>query len=182
MTTLKKVKAVFLDRDGVINQKLPNDRYVREPSEFLMLPGVVEALSILGGLGFLLIIVTNQRGIARGIMTSRDLEKVHESLERALAVHGVLLDDIYHCPHDECENCYCRKPKPGMLMNARRKFGIDLESSYMVGDSESDIEAGAAAGAHTVRIGSVGDAKADMVFKTLLDFALFMKRAASSCP
>ncbi len=142
MTTLKKVRAVFLDRDGVINQKLPNDRYVKEPSELAILPGIVEALSILKELGFLLIIVTNQRGIGRGIMTSRDLEKVHGFLESTLGEKGIVLDQIFHCPHDESENCFCRKPRPGMLIAASRRFGIDLDRSYMVGDSESDVKAG----------------------------------------
>lgn len=173
-------KAVFLDRDGVINRKLPEGRYVTSVSEFEFLPGVSEALSILSRLGFLLVVVTNQRGIARGYMTDADLNRIHEFMERDLAQHGVVLSGIYCCPHEEFEGCSCRKPQPGLILDAIRDLKIDPGCSYMVGDSPSDIAAGRGAGTRTVRIGKEDDSAADMVFPSLFDFAVFLQEHAES--
>jgi len=167
--------AVFLDRDVVINVKLSDNRYVARVPEFEFLPGVVEALSILRELGFVLVVVTNQRGIAKGLMTAEDLHRVHKHMVEALGGKGVSLDAIYYCPHEEYENCACRKPKPGMLLDAARDLGLDLSVSYMVGDSLSDMDAGRNAGTRTVCIGDDSGDQADLVFASLLDFALFLK-------
>ena len=134
-------KAVFLDRDGVINQKLEND-YVKSWKEFHFLPGVMEAIRAINDKGYLVIVVTNQRGIARGLMTEEDLQEIHRKMYKELQKHGAHIDDIFYCPHDILENCTCRKPKPGMLIEAQRKWSIDLTKSYIIGDSQSDIEAG----------------------------------------
>jgi D-glycero-D-manno-heptose 1,7-bisphosphate phosphatase len=163
--------AVLLDRDGVINVKLPEDCYVACYSEFRFLPGVVEALAALRSLGYLLVIVTNQRGIARGLMTAQDLDVVHRAMVEHLRSAGVELDGIYHCPHDRDEGCDCRKPRPGMILRAVRELGIDLARSYMVGDSAADVAAGKSAGAITVRIGDLSDLNADMAFGSLREFA-----------
>jgi len=172
--------AVFLDRDGVINRRFPEIVYVAGPEHFDLLPGVVEALSILRELGFLLVVVTNQRGIARGFMTEEDLNQVHEFMKSELGKSHVFLDAVYFCPHDEDEDCSCRKPKPGMILEAARIMGIDLASSYTVGDSDSDVAAGRTAGTRPVRIGALEDVDADMAFPSLLDFALFLKGQASN--
>ena len=134
-------RAVFLDRDGVINQKLEND-YVKSWDEFCFLPGVFEAIRIIKEKGYLVIVVTNQRGIAKGLMTEKDLEEIHRRMIEELKKHGACIDDIFYCPHDISDNCNCRKPKPGLLIQAQRKWDIDFTQSYIIGDSNSDIEAG----------------------------------------
>jgi D-glycero-D-manno-heptose 1,7-bisphosphate phosphatase len=171
-------KAVFLDRDGVINVKLPENRYVREASEFEFLPGVAPALSKLREMGFLLVVITNQRGIARGFMTPEDLGRVHRFMETELGKSSVVLDGLYYCPHDNHEYCDCRKPEPGMIVAACRDLGIDPTASYMVGDSVSDIDAGRRAGTRTVRIAREHDPNADMVFPSLPDFVTFLQQQA----
>lgn len=170
-------RAIFLDRDGVINEKLPEDHYVARPSELRLLPGSVEALQILYRLGYALIVVTNQRGIARGFMTEEDLSRVHDFLRNVLKDKGVFLDGICHCPHETFENCPCRKPQPGMILEAVEHFRIDPAGSYMVGDSPSDVEAGRSAGVITVRISRDSDEEADMVFADLLEFARYLESA-----
>ncbi len=134
-------KAVFLDRDGVINRKLEND-YVKKWDEFCFLPGVFEAIKTIREKGYLVIVVTNQRGIAKGFMTEKDLEEIHQKMQKELETHGAQVDDIFFCPHDISDNCNCRKPKPGMLIQAQNKWDIDFTQSYIIGDSNSDIEAG----------------------------------------
>ena len=172
-------KAIFLDRDGVINRKLPEDAYVRNPAEFEFLPGVMEALAVMKDLGFLLVVTTNQRGIGRGLMTDGDLEAVHRHMLSELEKHCVALDGVYYCPHDLFEQCGCRKPEPGMILAACNDLRVDLSRSYMVGDSPSDVAAGQRAGTRTVRIGAAQDGDADMVFVNLLDFAHFLE--GSTC-
>jgi D-glycero-D-manno-heptose 1,7-bisphosphate phosphatase len=168
-------RAVFLDRDGVINVKLPEDMYVRNVSEFEFIAGAIEALSILSALGFCLVVVTNQRGIARGLMSQDDLVRVHQFMIEEMGKSHVQLDGVYCCPHDGSQNCACRKPRPGMLLSAIRDLGIDPALSYMVGDSEKDVIAGKRAAVRSVRIGSEGDPDADLVFLSLLDFALYLR-------
>ncbi len=167
--------AVFLDRDGVLNVKLPEGHYVKTPDELVMLPGAVSALAVLKQLGYLLVVVTNQRGIALGYMDDDDLRRVHGHLRRRLAAHGVALDGLYYCPHDDAALCDCRKPQSGMLFRASEELGICLHASYMVGDSAKDVEAGKNAGTKTVRISTEYDAEADFTFPSLKDFALFLK-------
>ena len=140
------VRAIFLDRDGVINVRLPDGAYVTRWEEFAFCEGAVEGMRLMGDQGCRLIVVTNQRGIGRGIMSEDDLADVHRRMEAALAAGGVVLDAIYHCPHDHDALCNCRKPKPGMLMAAAERFGLDLAGSLIIGDSVSDLEAGLAAG------------------------------------
>jgi D-glycero-D-manno-heptose 1,7-bisphosphate phosphatase len=170
------LKTVFLDRDGVINVKLPVDRYVKDIDEFEFIPGAIQALTILKKMGYLLILITNQRGIARGMMTQEDLERVHNHLRQELSKHDVSLDEIYHCPHENYENCMCRKPQPGMIFTAMERFNIDVESSYMVGDSKSDILAGQRAGVKTILICGEDDEEADFCFPSLLAFAEFLNQ------
>ncbi len=169
-------KAIFLDRDGVINAKLPENRYVSRVSEFQFLSGAFEALQVLQKLGFVLVVITNQRGIARGLMTEEDLRTVHGYMLSQLREIGISVEAIYHCPHEEFEFCGCRKPEPGMILAAAQDLDIDLTSSYMVGDSPSDVAAGRKAGVRTIRIGNHDDKDADAVFGSLLDFALDLKK------
>ena len=143
-------KAVFLDRDGVINERIENG-YVTNWKEFQFLPGVKEAIGSLKKQSFLIIIVTNQRGIARGLMTEEDLREIHRRMQKELGEENI--DAIYFCPHNEDEGCECRKPKPGLFLTAQKKFKIDFSSSYIIGDSESDMEAGETLGLKRIFVG-----------------------------
>ena len=143
-------KVIFLDRDGVINVCLPGD-YVKTIDEFEMLPAVPEALKMLKDGGYVLVLITNQRGIARGLMSADDLAIVHDHMQSELARGGASLDAIFFCPHDY-DQCDCRKPKLGMFRAAEERFDVDKSASYMIGDSGSDIEAGKNYGVRTISI------------------------------
>ncbi len=142
-------KTIFLDRDGVINRKIDDD-YVKSWDEFEFLPNAKEALKILTENDFRLIVVTNQRGIARGWMTEVDLHEVHTRMLSELKNYGAEIAGIFHCPHDK-DQCDCRKPLTGLFLQAQQKFpAIDFTKAIMVGDSSSDIEAGNALGCRTI--------------------------------
>jgi D-glycero-D-manno-heptose 1,7-bisphosphate phosphatase len=145
-------RAVFLDRDGVINQKPREGLYVTRWEDFHILPGVAESVALLNGAGFRVIVVTNQRCIAKGLMTIAELEEMHRRMLDSLARAGATIDGVYYCPHEIEPSCDCRKPAPGMLLDAARSRGIDLAASWMIGDSDIDIEAGRNAGCKTVRL------------------------------
>jgi D-glycero-D-manno-heptose 1,7-bisphosphate phosphatase len=157
------MNAIFLDRDGVINRRLMGD-YVKRWDEFEFLPDIFELLPKAHAAGYLAVVITNQRGIGRGLMSGADLDRIHELMQRSLAERtGERFDAVYHCPHDTAEGCDCRKPLPGMLHRAAAEHGIDLASSWMIGDSESDIEAGIAAGCRTALVAPPGTpTKADL--------------------
>ena len=145
-------RAVFLDRDGVVNRKAAEGGYVTCWEDFHFLPGVAEAIRSLDRAGWSVIVVSNQRCVAKGLLTVAELEAIHQKMLEELARLGAKLDGIYYCPHDKEPPCSCRKPSHGMLLTAAQKHRIDLTSSWLVGDSESDIEAGKRAGCRTVRI------------------------------
>ncbi len=147
--------AAFLDRDGTINLKAPEGDYVTSPDRVVLLPGAARAVRALNDAGVPTVVVTNQRGIALGRMSERDLDAVHE---RLAALHdeeaGARLDKILHCPHDEGV-CDCRKPGTGLLLRAAAELpGLSLGNSVMIGDSQSDVDAGHAAGMRTIRLGA----------------------------
>jgi histidinol-phosphate phosphatase family protein len=143
-------RAVFLDRDGVIIRKAPENHYITAWEQVEFLPGVGEALRQLKRNGFLLVIVTNQSAISRNELSVDVLGSIHEKMLHHLAQERVTIDAIYYCPHDRTGDCQCRKPRPRMLLQAAEEHGIDLQQSWMVGDAASDIEAGHAAGCRTV--------------------------------
>jgi histidinol-phosphate phosphatase family protein len=149
----RKHRAVFLDRDGVVNRKPPEGDYIKRWSEFEFLPNVKAAIKKLNKEGFLIIVASNQRGIAKGFMTEDDLEEIHLRMKEELKKAGAVIDGIYYCPHDIEEHCGCRKPEPGLLLRAAREHDIDLDGSWMIGDGESDIEAGKRAGCKTILVG-----------------------------
>ena len=155
-------RAVFLDRDGVINV---DSDLIKHPDELVLIPGAAEAIRLLNASQFITVVVTNQSVVARNLTDEAGVDRIHARMERLLADEaGAFVDAIYYCPHHPHggfpeENpaykveCSCRKPKPGMLLDAAERFNIDLSASYMVGDSPRDIEAGHAAGvAATVRV------------------------------
>jgi len=139
-------KAVFLDRDGVVN----NDEghyYIYMPKDLKLNDGIIEGLKSLSDAGFKLVIVSNQSGVAKGVYTEDDIKIVHEKLISDLAAHSVFLEAIYYCPHHESvSECDCRKPKPGMILQALKEHNIDPKASYLIGDSPRDITAGERAG------------------------------------
>jgi D-glycero-D-manno-heptose 1,7-bisphosphate phosphatase len=148
----KKVKTVFLDRDGVINRKPPEGDYVKSWEEFEFLPKAPEALRLLKEAGMRIIIITNQRGIARGLMTERDLEEIHKRMLAELARLQASVDAIYYCPHEEGV-CDCRKPRVGLFRQAQQDFpDIDFSNSAVIGDSLKDMEAGTQLGSLTILI------------------------------
>ena len=136
---MNKLKTVFVDRDGVINQERSD--YVKSISELEIYPNVAKNIKLLKDAGFLVIVITNQSAVNRGIITHEMVNQIHNSIQDHLKKHGTFLDGFYYCPHIPNENCNCRKPKPGLLQKAILELNIDLNSSWMIGDRDSDIEA-----------------------------------------
>jgi D-glycero-D-manno-heptose 1,7-bisphosphate phosphatase len=130
-------RCLFLDRDGVINVSPPAGEYIERWEDFQLIPEVVAWIRLFKAAGFLVIVITNQRGVALGRHTAADLEALHEKMRAAMAAEGAILDDILYCPHAEGA-CDCRKPRPGMVIAAQRKWDIDLAASLLVGDGERD--------------------------------------------
>lgn len=146
------LRTIFLDRDGVVNEKMPEGSYVTTWDEFHLLPGVPEAIASLNRAGIRVIVVSNQRGIALGKYSERDVGAIHANLQKLLEAKGAHVDAFYFCPHDK-QQCDCRKPLPGMFEQARHEFpDIDATESVMIGDSLSDIEFGRRLGMKTIFI------------------------------
>ncbi len=153
-TTSAKNKAVFLDRDGVLNQEMGD--YVCKLEDFHVLEQNIEPLKKLQDKGYLLIVATNQGGLAKGWYSEEELAKMHHKLREVYKAHDVEFTDIFYCPHhpDFTGDCDCRKPKPGMLLRGIAKYNIDPALSYFIGDRERDVEAGTAAGVKGILINS----------------------------
>jgi histidinol-phosphate phosphatase family protein len=164
-------KTVFLDRDGVINEKLDGD-YVKTWEEFRFLPGALEAIKLLNGAGYRVAVISNQRGVARGILTAERLYALHEKMRESLAGYGAAIDGFYVCPHEE-GTCDCRKPRIGLFLQAEADSPVDRARSFMIGDSERDIEAGRRYGVKTILIDGSGetDFGQDATYPSLLDAA-----------
>jgi D-glycero-D-manno-heptose 1,7-bisphosphate phosphatase len=147
---------VFLDRDGTIVEEV---EFLRTPDELRLIPGAALAVRSLNALGILTCVISNQAGVARGFLEERDLARIHTRLEDELRKDGARVDRIYYCPHHPIEgrapyvvDCECRKPKPGMLKQAARDFGVALDRSFVVGDRVTDVLAGKAVGATTALV------------------------------
>ncbi len=175
-----KQKAIFLDRDGTINKY---KGFLRDIDKFELIDGVTEAIKRINTSGYLAIVVTNQPVIARGEVSYEGLEEIHNKMETLLGGEGAYLDGIYFCPHHPDRGfegeivefkieCECRKPKPGMLLKARKDFNIDFSKSWMVGDGENDIGVGKNVGCKTALINNGEDRQfgQDETVKSLLDF------------
>ncbi len=162
-----KNRAIFLDRDGVVNELIYYRDIGRIDSpftvrQFRLLPGAAEAVCIFNSLNFKTVIVSNQPGIARNHFTKKTLVATDAKMKRALTRKKAHLDAVYYCPHDPNGSnkryrkvCNCRKPKPGLLLQAAKRLNIDLKSSYMIGDELADIEAGSRAGCKTILMGKM---------------------------
>jgi D-glycero-D-manno-heptose 1,7-bisphosphate phosphatase len=149
---MRGLRTVFLDRDGVLNEKMPEGLYVASRADFHLLPGVAEAIGRLNRAGVRVVVVSNQRGIALGLYTAADVNAIHSALQELLANHGAHVDGYYFCPHDKGQ-CNCRKPLPGLFEQAVVDFPeIAAATSVLIGDSLSDIEFGRRLGMLTVFI------------------------------
>ena len=149
----RDVRTVFLDRDGVLNEKAPEGEYVWRWQNFRVLDGVPEAIARLNHADMRVVVVTNQRGVALGRYTMADVEALHSELQKLLAAHGARIDGFYVCPHGH-EDCNCRKPLPGLFAQARADFPeIKAQTSVMIGDSRVDVEFGRRLGMKTILIG-----------------------------
>ena len=150
-------KAIFLDRDGTLN---PDPGYISNPDDFTLFPKIGSALKQLKDKGYLLILITNQSGIARGLITPEQLDSIHEKLQLLLKQDNAQLDAIYYCPHHPdfpdkhgVSICNCRKPAPGMILKAAKDMNIDIKNSFMIGDKASDINIALNSGVTPIFIG-----------------------------
>lgn len=144
------MRALFLDRDGVINENRPD--YVTSWGHVRLIGGALSALHLLSRAGWPLFIVTNQAAVNHGLLSVGVLEQINQGLVSVAARHGATIRDLRFCPHRPDEGCACRKPRPGMLLDLATAYGIDLSQSYMIGDALSDIAAGQAAGCQTIMV------------------------------
>ena len=181
----ERKKAIFLDRDGTINV---DKDYLYKIEDFQFEPKADEALKILYDSGYILIVVTNQSGIARGYYSEEDVEILHQNLLKILQEKGIKISKFYYCPHHPTKgvgkyktDCECRKPNPGMLLKGIEEFNIDTSLSYMVGDKKSDVDAGLKAGVTSIFLNNGKEevpkdlSENVLVFKSLYDFAIFLK-------
>ena len=185
--TKQKRRVIFLDRDGVINYKAPEHDYIRNWSQFRFFPTIFDALRDLQDMGYRFIVATNQRGIARGMVSIEDLEEIHRNMLERFQQEDIEIDAVYYCPHDHKEKCPCRKPNPGMFYKAQTElpYLIDFSASIVVGDSLTDIKAGKKLGARTafIRNGN-GELpitpKADFTAKDLRELVQLLKKVEHS--
>ena len=146
------MKLVILDRDGVINQDSAN--FIKNPNEWIALPGSLEAIALLNQSGFRVALATNQSGVGRGLYDMATLNAIHDKMHRALAQVGGRIDALFYCPHTADDNCSCRKPKTGMIEDIARRFSVNLAEVFAVGDSLRDLQAFADAGCKPVLVRS----------------------------
>lgn len=144
------LRAIFLDRDGVLNAD--SEEFIKSPDELHLLPGVPESLARLSEAGYALIVVTNQSGVGRGLVSEEDLAAIHDRLRLAIEAEGGRLTAVYYCPHHPDDRCVCRKPSPEMVRRAAREHHLDLQASFFVGDKPRDISCGAEAGCKTILV------------------------------
>lgn len=160
---MRKQRALFLDRDGVINHRIIGG-YVTSPSEFVLDANILPLLAMAHNAGYILVVITNQQGVGKGLMTLDDLHAVHQQMNSLIHRHlGFQINHIYACTSLASENDPRRKPSPGMLLDAIEDLDIDPAASWFVGDSITDAQAGRAAGVHTVLIGQHPQNAADIV-------------------
>jgi D-glycero-D-manno-heptose 1,7-bisphosphate phosphatase len=169
-------KAVFIDRDGTL---MLDTGYCHEPEKVRLIEGAAEGLRLLHDAGFFLVIVTNQSGLARGYFSEKELVAVNLRLRDELRAHGADFGAVFYCPHHPDDGCDCRKPRPGLILRAALEYSLELESSFTVGDQESDILAGKSAGTRTVMISDVGvsQSSADFIAKDLVEAAGIILRS-----
>jgi D-glycero-D-manno-heptose 1,7-bisphosphate phosphatase len=166
MKQFKKKKAVFLDRDNTI---IKDNGYTHKVEDFETLPNAIEGMSALHDAGFLLIVITNQSGIGRGYYNKSDVHKFHKHMHTHFKKKGIEIADFCYCGHHPDDRCLCRKPSPIMIENAIKKFDIEKSLSWMVGDRDTDIDAGHNAGVSTIHIYSENNDPVDRAHYTAID-------------
>ncbi len=144
------MKLIILDRDGVINHDSAS--HIKSPAEWKPIPGSLEAIALLNQAGYRVLVATNQSGIGRGLFDMATLNAIHDKMHRALGLAGGRIDGIFYCPHSQDAGCNCRKPKPGLLEEIGRRFGVSLDGVPFIGDALRDIEAALAVGAQPVLV------------------------------
>lgn len=164
--TLTPAPAVFVDRDGVINEET---EYLSEPSKFKLIPDALKGLKLLQEGGFRIVIITNQAGIGLGYFSKEDFYKVNKELLKAASLAGIKIDRVFFCPHSKADNCACRKPAPGMILRGIEELNLVPERSFCIGDKTGDVLAGQQAGIRTVLV-KTGHAGADKEFDVKPDF------------
>jgi D-glycero-D-manno-heptose 1,7-bisphosphate phosphatase len=173
--------AAFLDRDGVLNVRAPEHAYVTSVDGFRWIEGAANGAARIAALGFTLFVVSNQRGVARGLVTANCLREIEERIDTRLAALGAAITAYRYCVHELDEGCACRKPAPGMLTQLAAEFDVDLGASWMIGDSESDVAAGRGAGCRTIRIcNGATETAADMRAPSLLAASDLLQSAAAN--
>jgi len=179
------MRAVFLDRDGVIN-KYPGDRlYVTSLKKFRFLPGAKKAIALLSGSGYKVFVASNQAGVGRGVYSQKTLDRITGKMLSDIEQTRGKITRVYYCTHRKDAGCSCRKPKPGLLKKAVREFGVNLKKAYFIGDTIRDVLTARAAGAKSILVFSGKEklsnrrnweAKPDFVFKDLLAASKFLTR------
>jgi len=156
-------RAIFLDRDGVLTRERLD--YVKSPAELETLPQVYEPLREIRELGFRIVVITNQSVVGRGLATHEDMARIHDKFRRDLEKHDCYVDAIYYCPHSPEDRCSCRKPEPGLIMQAAKELGIDPKKSWMIGDKDIDLEAARRAGCRGLKVPTNGNGLKDAVHR-----------------
>lgn len=177
---MERSRAIFLDRDGVLIKNVP---YLADASKIQYMPKVAENIARINRLGFKCVVVSNQSGVARGLVSFEQLSTINKQISDYLIDHGARIDAIYFCPHhpngivpEYTKICDCRKPKPGMLQRAARDLNIDLSRSVMIGDQEIDYEAGTNAGCRSYLVNTSASASADFIsFRDLDEVVSFIE-------
>ncbi len=170
-------KCVFFDRDGIINESPGEAKYVTSWDEFKFVTDFAICAEIAANAGYEIIVITNQRAVALGLISIETLEDIHDRLRTILKEkYGLTLTDVFYCPHHR-DSCDCRKPKPGMLLEAAKKHAIALDQSWMIGDNVTDVMAGQAAGCKTILVGkSTGDVQPDFIAIVMKHVAEILRR------
>jgi D-glycero-D-manno-heptose 1,7-bisphosphate phosphatase len=172
---------IFFDRDGIVNES-PGPGYVERWEDFHLMAGFVASLKTVTAKGYPAVIITNQQGVAKGLYSEDDLNGMHDKMRKQLRAEGVDVLDIFKCTHFAADNCSCRKPKPGMILEASEKYNFDLSESWMIGDSEKDVEAGQAAGCRTIRVCPLTEeTKADFHVEQMDDVAAILEKELAPC-
>ncbi len=174
------MRAIFLDRDGTVNVGTPTYERVDSVEKVQLLPNTLKALEVLSQLDFLVFFVTNQAGLAEGLISEAQFDEINNKVLELVSSSGVKIEKTFVCPHGEASVCSCRKPKPGLLINAAREYNIDLSQSWMIGDRASDVTTGINAGAKSILVKTgVPDVEAPEAAKTFPSLLEAIKYIAS---
>lgn len=171
------MKAIFLDRDGTINAGVPHYERVDGVEKVWLLPNAIEGLKLLATLDYKFFLITNQAGLAEGLITATHFQQINNEVLKQLSPSGIQITETYVCPHGDDSKCECRKPKPKLLKDAAAKYAIDLNGSWMIGDRATDIQTGINAGTRTILVqtGATKEAPdATYIAKDLLDAAKYI--------